>query len=105
MFQACIWEESNCVTELPAEGHFPSPGLGLVRTTKRIVKCCICTPASVKIRKMISKTGIHAGFHCAAHASEFHALEGVVTWNCCDPPYHPANQYSWRKEDPWQKED
>jgi hypothetical protein len=23
LFQALIWEESNCVAELPIEGHFP----------------------------------------------------------------------------------
>ena len=67
--------------------------------------CSICTPADEGTRRALSQGGHFVGFHCAAHASEFHALEGAVTWNCCDPPYHPANQYPWRDKDPWQGED
>jgi len=106
VLQAHVWLEMNSVTELPKSGkHFPSPGTGLIQTKRHIQKCVICVPVPHFYFRLFSKSGVYKNFHCDAHKEAFHAVPETYTWNCCDPPYHPANQYSWRKEDPWKKED
>ena len=106
--QAIVWHRTNSVmTENPAilPHQLLSIGPGLKWTGGYIQKCFICYPTALLFVQQYSKLGNNKNLHCDAHTSAFHALEGVETWNCCDPPYHPANSYSWRKEDPWMQED
>ena len=99
----------------PVEGSFPAPigqvmqfikasvgqlqpGYavpGQVATPTVRVCCFVCAGVDPQEWREAAESGFVVGFHCAQHAAAFHALV-PTTWNCCDPPYHPAHDYAWR---------
>ena len=108
MLQAMTWLRVNAVTDLPEhEALGDGLGPGLHREGRMKAVCAICCPHPVllNLAAMHSQCALFTNIHCTEHASEFHALPGVETWHCCEPPYHPANLYSWRRENSGQQAD
>ena len=59
------------------------------------VACVVCGGVPVMEWIALGFDPNKAGLHCAAHKVAFHSV-CKFTYNCCDEPYDPDNDYEWR---------
>ena len=67
----------------------------IVFPPSKYVKCLMCGEFDAA-DWLFSGMPLDLAKHCAAHANGFHALLPLQPL-CCDPLYHPLNDYPWRK--------
>jgi len=72
---------------------------GLTEPPSTKIECMVCEKYDQWCWVDYSKRAKFRGLHCEQHKAQFHSV-GAVTWNCCDKPYHPMNDYEWRPARP-----